>query len=58
MVIRRDENKVTYGFTRYAERLNGRAAMIGFFCALAYEFLFPQSHGLVFQIQALLGNGM
>jgi hypothetical protein len=49
-----DENEVTAGFTTYAERLNGRAAMIGFVCALGFELLFPESHGLVPQVQALL----
>jgi hypothetical protein len=49
-----DENEVTAGFTTYAERLNGRAAMIGFVCALGFELLFPESHGLVPQVQSLL----
>ena len=31
-----------YGFNEYAERLNGRAAMIGFVLALAIEYLSGQ----------------
>jgi hypothetical protein len=31
-----------YGFNRYAERLNGRAAMIGFVIALGVEYLTGQ----------------
>jgi Chlorophyll A-B binding protein len=30
------------GFNRYAERLNGRAAMIGFIAALVVEFVTGQ----------------
>jgi hypothetical protein len=31
-------NEPKFGFNEYAERLNGRAAMIGFALALAIEF--------------------
>ncbi|MEA5536406.1 hypothetical protein [Crocosphaera sp. XPORK-15E] len=31
-----------FGFNDYAERLNGRAAMIGFFLILAIEYLTGQ----------------
>ncbi len=31
-----------FGFNQYAERLNGRAAMIGFIAALAIEYLSGQ----------------
>jgi hypothetical protein len=32
----------TFGFNTYAERLNGRAAMIGFLLAVAIEFFTGQ----------------
>lgn len=32
----------TFGFNTYAERLNGRAAMIGFLLAVAIEFVTGQ----------------
>ncbi|KFF41949.1 MAG: Chlorophyll A-B binding protein [Candidatus Atelocyanobacterium thalassa isolate SIO64986] len=32
-----------FGFTEYAERLNGRAAMIGFILALVIEYTSGQS---------------
>ncbi|MGC9502713.1 chlorophyll a/b-binding protein [Baaleninema sp.] len=31
-----------FGFNEYAERLNGRAAMVGFVAALAIEYLSGQ----------------
>ncbi|MGF1493256.1 MAG: chlorophyll a/b-binding protein [Microcoleaceae cyanobacterium] len=31
-----------FGFNQYAERLNGRAAMVGFVLALAIEYLTGQ----------------
>jgi hypothetical protein len=31
-----------FGFNRYAERLNGRAAMVGFVVALAIEYFTGQ----------------
>jgi hypothetical protein len=32
----------TFGFNTYAERLNGRAAMVGFLLAVAIEFITGQ----------------
>ncbi len=32
-------NEPKFGFNSYAERLNGRAAMVGFVITLAIEFL-------------------
>jgi hypothetical protein len=35
-------NEPKFGFNDYAERLNGRAAMIGFIVALAIEYVTGQ----------------
>lgn len=35
-------NEPKFGFSEYAERLNGRAAMIGFSAILAIEYLTGQ----------------
>ncbi|MEC4816107.1 MAG: chlorophyll a/b-binding protein [Scytonema sp. PMC 1069.18] len=35
----------TFGFTEYAERLNGRLAMIGFVSLIAFEVL--TGHGVI-----------
>jgi hypothetical protein len=56
MIYGMNEDKYKIGFTSYAERLNGRAAMIGFVCALAFELVYPESHGLVPYVQGLLAN--
>ena len=50
-----NERRFSPGFTTYAERLNGRAAMIGFMIAVAYEVLVPQSGGLVPTLLKLVG---
>lgn len=51
-----DPKRFSAGFTFAAEKLNGRAAMIGFMIALAYEYLFPDQGGLVPLILSLVGQ--
>lgn len=36
-MVSKEELRPSIGFTMYAELMNGRAAMIGFICALAIE---------------------
>jgi hypothetical protein len=38
-IVTPDLEEPKFGFNSYAERLNGRAAMIGFILALAIEFV-------------------
>lgn len=38
-MVSKDDLRPSVGFTMYAELMNGRAAMIGFICALAIELV-------------------
>jgi hypothetical protein len=51
-----DKNKFAIGFTSYAEKLNGRAAMIGFMIALGFELFLPDQGGLVAVFLDLIGK--
>lgn len=55
MQLPNEENKkIPQGFTGFSERLNGRAAMIGFVAAVGCELLRPELR-IVDQISPLLG---
>jgi hypothetical protein len=47
------DNSVSTGFTEYAEKMNGRFAMIGFVSLLAIEVL--SGHSLIAFVKAFLG---
>jgi hypothetical protein len=47
------DDSVSTGFTEYAEKMNGRFAMIGFVSLLAIEVL--SGHGLVAFLKSFLG---
>lgn len=48
-----DKMRVTVGFTDFAELLNGRAAMVGFFAALMIEVF--SGRGLLSIVSDLMG---
>lgn len=50
------EDRPAAGFTYYAEKLNGRAAMVGFMIAIGYEYLRPDDGGLVAVLLGLIGK--
>lgn len=52
-----NEERFAYGFTFFAEKLNGRAAMIGFMIAIGYELLLPEQGGLVKVVLDMMGKG-
>jgi hypothetical protein len=53
MIADNKNNKVPQGFTLFSEQLNGRAAMAGFFIALATEMINQDHPGIVAQVQSV-----
>lgn len=48
-----EDKSIPQGFTFFSEKLNGRAAMIGFVLGLATELINPEHPGIVAQVESL-----